>query len=245
MSCNVAHLSLLNIPPQDSSFQGPAHRRDTRFVCLVLTSHGSRSCGPGHRQDNHRKLFHAWDKTQLYLAASRRLQAIRLKGHQQSQGWWHRARIERSHVTCFWKFPTCCPLGSTAFVVPPPPTPAPRQGSRRWRERTLLSKTPQKIEHEPQFWFFNDIHILQHRNTPPHFPSAFKVKRPGREWERGSEKQNRGGSYPKISKPLANALFHLVFRDHIQDSWGPRKWQSVVGLLPFLNTNRHLLSRCQ
>lgn len=203
MSCNVAHLSLLNIPPQDSSFQGPAHRRDTRFVCLVLTSHGSRSCGPGHRQDNHRKLFHAWDKTQLYLAASRRLQAIRLKGHQQSQGWWHRARIERSHVTCFWKFPTCCPLGSTAFVVPPPPTPAPRQGSRRWRERTLLSKTPQKIEHEPQFWFFNDIHILQHRNTPPHFPSAFKVKRPGRERERGSEKQNWGGKLTENLKAVS------------------------------------------
>lgn len=28
MSCSVAHLSLLNLPPQDSSFQGPPHRLD-------------------------------------------------------------------------------------------------------------------------------------------------------------------------------------------------------------------------
>lgn len=74
----------------------------------LLTNYGSRSCGPGHLQHNHRKLSHAWDKSQRYLAGSRRLQTIRLRGT--SNPWATGTHPgQSSNATCFWKFPTLCP----------------------------------------------------------------------------------------------------------------------------------------
>lgn len=146
MSCSVVvleHSSLATLISAEHFSSGfllpmpPTPQRYRNFLPL-LTSHGNRSCGPGHLQDNHRKLFHVWDKSQLYLAGSRRLQAIRLKGHQQFQGQWHWARTEKSHVTCPGNSqPTA--LGFHALCGPP------WQGSGRQRERALSSKAQQKI----------------------------------------------------------------------------------------------------
>lgn len=97
------HLILGFLLPRPTSLQR------YKISLPLLTNYGSRSCGPGHLQHNHRKLYHVWDKSQLYLPGSRRLQTIRLKGHQQSLGYWNSSRTESSNATCSWKFPTLCP----------------------------------------------------------------------------------------------------------------------------------------
>lgn len=86
---------LLRVPPSTS--------QRSRTCLPLLTRPGSGTRGPGRLQDNHRKLFHACDKSRLYVVAGRRLQAIRLKGHQQSR---------------LLEIPDPPPSGPLAFVVP-------------------------------------------------------------------------------------------------------------------------------
>lgn len=125
MSCSVAHLSLPNIPPQDSSFQGPAHRRETRFfsACVdkpckqILWARPS----PGQSPEVIPRL--GQDPT---LSGSEQ----KVTGHQAAGSPAIPAPVAPSQAreepwNLLLEIPDPPPLGSTAFVVPHPrPSPS-------------------------------------------------------------------------------------------------------------------------